>query len=221
MNNKQVYLAFTVFTLLVCSCLVPIVTSEESPTPTPTETPEPTPTPIVYENISVTLKKPIHNETITDNQNVSFVFEPCINGTDKFYRADLIVNGSIVASNETTLTAFTDNTINYKLPVNGTYNWNIRLENSSKIVMAETDFNLTVAIYEPDPTPTPTPTPSPTLTPTPTPYTPTVTPTKLPTPTPTPEPPVEIDAWTIVIIAIFVFSGVLIGTVLLLRRRVK
>ncbi|MCL5949496.1 MAG: hypothetical protein M1490_03350 [Candidatus Bathyarchaeota archaeon] len=167
--------------------------------------------------LSVKLKSPSNDATITNKFNVSFVFVPSINGTDKFSKASLWVNGTIVATNSTALVADADNTIYYEFHDNGTYRWNIRLENSTHPVSAASNYNFTLAIQEASPTatPTPTPTPTPIVTASPTPRPATAT------PSPTPAPEIGIDLWTLIIIAVIVFSVVLIITIFLLRRKAK
>jgi hypothetical protein len=226
MKNKQTYLGLIVFTLFVCSCIVPFAAGQETPTPTP-PTPSPTPVPVVYENISVTILSPVLNANITSDYNVSFVYVPAINGTGKFVGAELWVNDTLVGSNQTALTSYANNTIYYKFPStgNGTYIWNIGLRNTTNTVYAKSALNMTVAVYTPNPTATPTPTPAPTATPTPTPV-PTIpvtprppTPTPTATPSPTPAPSNDVDLWTLVIVAVIVFSLVLIVAVFLLKRK--
>jgi hypothetical protein len=170
--------------------------------------------------MSVTLIGPAHNSTITSNQNVSFVFLPIINGTDKFYSAALVVNGTSYGGNQTAISNAVNNTIYYKFSENGTYYWNIRLVNSTTVVWAPTDFNFTLKVHiEPEATPTPAPTQIPTPTPTPTQTpTPTVAPTATPTPTPAPDNS-SLSIWAIIIIIVFIISGVLAVVLVLLRRR--
>jgi cell division septation protein DedD len=114
----------------------------------------------------------------------------------------------------------TANTIDYVFTQNGTYFWNIRLENQTGSVMATAAFNLTVAVHVPDATatPSPSPTPAPTAEPT---AIPTVSPTIAPTPTPspTPEPEPAIDTWTVVIIAVIAIIAVGAAVVLVLGRK--
>jgi uncharacterized protein YegP (UPF0339 family) len=167
--------------------------------------------------LSVKLKSPSNDATITNKFNVSFIFVPSINGTDKFYKASLWVNGTIVATNSTAIVADADNTIYYEFYDNGTYRWNIRLENSTHTITAASNYNFTLSVHEASPTatPTPTPTPAPTVTASPTPRPPTAT------PSPTPAPEISLDLWTLIIIAVIVFSVVLIITIFLLRRRAR
>ncbi len=163
--------------------------------------------------IAVTLKSPDNGTTISNDFNCSFVYYPTISGTDKFFGASLIVNGTLVASNTTAVTANTNNTIYYKFSQNGTYSWNIRLQNSTNNVSAPSDYNFTVAVYV---APTATPTPAPTATPTPA---PTAHPATA-TPTPTPEPDNSVlSMWAIIIIVVFVICGVLVAVLVLLRRK--
>jgi hypothetical protein len=217
MNANQSCLGLLVFALLIGSCFVPFAVCQDA-SPTPSPTPEPTPTPDV---ISLTLLAPVPNKSITDNLNVSFVYVPVLTGTSKYIGADLFINGSNQGGNQTAIQNGVNNTINYKFPQNGTYTWNIALRNTSDIVYAASDFNLTVSVYTPDPTPTPTASPTPTPTPTSTPI-PTPAPTLTPTASPSPTPAITNDgfsAWLIVIIAVIVIAGVLVVTILFLRFR--
>lgn len=324
MNNKKAHMGLAVFMLIIASCFVPSVLSENSSAPiqtnsvTPFAAGEP-------ENMSVTLLAPVLNATISTSSNVSFTFVPAINGTDIFWGASLVVNGSIKASNQSAIVPYQNNTIYYDFGAtpNGTYTWNIRLQNTTITVMAPTDNNLTIGIPEantgiavklvapandatikttsnnvsfvfvpakngtnnqfykatlvvngsiissatnqtaltpdvnntiyyeltpnatyrwnvrlenathtvtaeannnftftqvttPSATATPTPTPAPTAQPT---AIPTATPHATATPTPTPEPGLGSDLWTLIIVAVIVFSVVLIVTIFLLRRR--
>jgi hypothetical protein len=152
MTNKQAYLAIIALTLLVSVCFVPLVlgvASSASPQSTNPISPLQTSDP-VFENISVSLSTPVFNDTIVNDFNVSFTYVPSINGSDKFYGASLIVNGSIVATNQTALTAYQNNTISYIFSSNGTSNWNIRLENSTNSVFAPSDYNVTLAVAPPN-----------------------------------------------------------------------
>ncbi len=220
MQTRKFYLAI-IITLLVVGLIVSIVNAQD-------QVPYP-------ERISVLLEKPDNNSTKTDSFNCSFNFKPIVetNTSQTLQFASLVVNGSIVAANQTALASNATNSIWYQLSSNGTYHWNIKLVNSTNVVSASEDFNLTLAVYvAPEPTPTPTaaptqtPTPAPTLTPTPTSAsitpTPTITalPTETPTPIPTP-PPSGLDAWSIVIIVIILVVGLSAIAIVLLRNRNK
>ena len=165
--------------------------------------------------VTVTLKTPDNGTKITDDFNCSFVYVPTVIGEDIFYGAMLVINGVAVASNQTDIKADEDNTIAYNFNSNGTYNWNIRLYNTStNYVLAEDNYNFTIAVYV---APTATPTPTPTATPT---SAPTATPTQAPTPTSTPTANNDLlTTLTIVIIIVIVISGVLVAVLILLRRR--
>jgi hypothetical protein len=311
MNNKKAYMSLAVFILIIASCFVPSVLSENSSAPIQTNSI----TPFAegdLENMSVTLLAPVLNATIDKDRNVSFTFFPAINGTSQLTGASLWINGSRAEYNQSAIVPWANNTIYHKLG-DGTYLWNIKLENTTGIISATEDFNLTVTVREPTgisvalvaptngttvsagynvsftflpknngtdqltdaqlfinnnrveynqtkivadqnniiyheltngtymwnvrlynstsfvtatdnynftvavgPTPTATPTPAPTAVPTVAP-TPTAHPTA--TPTPTPEPGLGSDLWTLIIVAVIVFSVVLIVTIFLLRRR--
>lgn len=148
MNNKKAYMGLAVFMLIIASCFVPSVLSENSSAPIQTNSV----TPFAEgdpQNMSVSLVTPILNETITNDMNVSFTFYPSINGTDQITGASLWVNGSRVTYNQTAIAPWANNTIYYRLAGNGTYLWNIKLENSSDIISAPADYSLTIAVPEP------------------------------------------------------------------------
>ncbi len=166
--------------------------------------------------IAVTLIAPDNGTKITNDFNVSFVFVPTAFGGDTFEGAELLINGTKITYNQTAIIADENNTIYHKLNYNGTYNWNIRLYNTSTNYVAAADnYNFTLAVYV---APTATPTPAPTATPTPA---PTSTPTHTPTPTPTPTTTDDalLTTLTIVIIIVVVVAGVLAAVLVLLRRR--
>ena len=167
--------------------------------------------------VAVSLKSPDNGTTVTNDFNCSFVYVPTAIGGDSFEGATLIINGVLADYNQSAITADEENTISYKFSSNGTYNWNIRLYNTStNYVVSEDSYNFTVAVYV---APTSTPTPVPTATPTPTP-TPTSIPTHAPTPTPTPSADNDLlTTLTIVIIIVIVISVVLVAVLILLRRR--
>ncbi|MGD6853389.1 MAG: hypothetical protein ACQCN6_15120 [Candidatus Bathyarchaeia archaeon] len=167
----------------------------------------------VPDQIAVSLKSPSNGAKITDDFNCSFVFVPSVNGTDKFTKASLIINGSTVASNQTAIIADQNNTIYYKFASNGTYNWNIQLQSESFTVTAPSNNNFTVSVYV---APTATPTPTPTAVPT---ATPTAVPTATATPTPTPAPLLADTTWLLVIIAALLIIAIIIAVLLILKRR--
>jgi hypothetical protein len=165
--------------------------------------------------ISVSLVAPANASTVTDKFNVSFVFVPTEFGNDKLLTAALWINGTAVSNNQTTLVAGQNNTIYYTLSSNASYYWNIKLQNTSAVVVsAPSNFNFTASVYV---APTATPTPAPTATPTPSPV-PTAPPTAAPTPSPTPDNS-AFTTWAIIIIVVFVISGVLVVVLIILRRR--
>jgi len=167
----------------------------------------------VPDKIAVNLLSPANATTVKDDFNCSFVFVPTVDGTDKFTKATLLVNGSEVATNQTAIVAGQNNTIYYKFANNGTYYWNIRLQSESFTVTAPSNYNFTVAVYvAPSPTATPTVTPTPTVEPT-------ATPT--PTPSPTPVPTEPISTWLILIIAVVVICVILAVVLVMLRRPKK
>lgn len=169
-------------------------------------------------SIAVALKSPANDVTVKNSFNVSFVFVPSINGVNnQFYGASLYVNGTKAETNQTAIIAGENNTIYLEFTKNGTYTWNIKLDNETNSVSAPSDYNFTLAVHtSPSATATPTPSPTPTTTPT---TRPTATPTRTATPTPTPPAEAGLDLWTLVIVAVIVFSIVLIVTIILLKRR--
>lgn len=177
------------------------------------------------ESIAVKLYSPENYTVASSSINVTFTYTPLIMGNPSYLSANLVLNGTVYDSNQTTITKNTNNTINHVFTSNGTYLWNIRLQNSTTVVFANEPFMLNVTVYVPDPTATPTPTPAPTATPkptiTPTPI-PTATPTSTPTVTPTPTPvPTEtgLGTWTIVAIAIVVIVVIGALSIFFIRRR--
>ena len=211
MTPNKTHVLILVLALLISGCFVSITVN------TTVQAQEP-------ESISVTLYTPEDDAVETDSLNVTFTYTPVIVGTPSYLSANLVLNGSIVDQNQTAITKNTYNTIQHSFTTNGTYLWNIRLQNKTDIVFASEDFMLNVTVVT-TPAPTPTPTATPTATPTPTaaPTTaPTATPTAAPTVTPTPTPqPTEtgLDTWTIVAIVIVVIVVVGILAIFLLRRR--
>lgn len=117
----------------------------------------------VEESISIELNAPLNGSTVSAYA-CNFNYTPTLLGSDSFQNASLIVNGSLVASNQTALVNATVNTISYTLPSNGTYLWNVQVFNSTVSVFASENFTLTVGVYVP-PEPTPSPTVSPSVDP--------------------------------------------------------
>lgn len=215
MKSKRAYVAIIALALLVNACFFASTSSQ-------TDDPQ---------AISVALNTPIMDATRTaedDNITVTFTFTPTIYGDDSLKLALLEIttlSGSVVdtVTNRTTLANNTASTIDYSFTKNGTYLWNVQLQNSTNFVYAAESFNLTVTLYALNPTPTPSPSPSPspsltpTVTPTPTPVPPTTTPTA--TPSPAPEPEAAMDTWTVVIIAVIAIIAVGAAVVLVLGRK--
>ncbi len=203
MNSKQAYLGILLFSLLISSLFVPLALSADEDQ---------------IDDVQVTLKYPEFNSKVTTSFNISFVYLPKITGEGTYRDAALVVNGTVVAYNQTKITDNAENKIYYQVPSNGTYEWNVIVRNNTlDSVEAANAFNLTVEVHVVDPTPTPSPTPTPTHTPTPT-ATPTVRPTVRPSPTPIPNE-ITLDTWTIIIIAIFVVVIVGALVLVLLRRK--
>jgi hypothetical protein len=208
MKIQRVHISILVLTLLVITLSVNVTSTQAQTT---------------EQSLSVTLGNPANNTAKTDNFNVTFAYTPYIVGSDKYYGSSLVVNGSVVASNQTAITNNSENSITYSFASNGTYYWNIRVQNTTHIATAAEPRNITLAVVVPNPTVTPTPTP--TATPTPTPLvtpTPTTAPTSTPTitPTPTPEPTGQgLDTWVLVAIAIVVIAVVGFIAIFIIRRR--
>lgn len=210
MQIKQAYIAIIILTLLASACFFTVAKVDAQSTD--------------VESISVALETPANNTAKTDNFNITFTYIPILLGSDKFMRATLELNNTVTTvTNQTAISNNTANSISYTFSGNGTYYWNIRLENTTTAVNATTGpRNITVAVYVPNPTPTPTPTPAPTATPTKTP-TPTATPIATATPTPTPPPTTNdvLGTWGIVIVAIVIIAVVGALAIVMLRRRGK
>lgn len=204
MKNKQTYLACLILILVFNGCLLSFASSQD-------ETPQ---------TLTVALNAPFDGSIIT-TWNCNFSYVPTITGSDSFVIARLILNGTeTTATNQTFIQNAVPNKITYTFASNGTYLWNVEVQNSTNSVVASANNTLTVSVApEPTPTPTPTETPAPTPTPTPTPA-PTPEPTPSPSPTPTPEPtaePLVIDGSMIVIIVLIVLAIVLAVVIVFLR----
>jgi hypothetical protein len=204
MKSKQTYLAFVILLLLLNGCFVSLANSQEE----------------TAETLTVTLNTPSDGSTIA-TFGCNLTYTPTVINAS-FLSATLFINGTATAAtNQTAIENATSNRIEYTFTSNGTYLWDVRVQdNNTHTVGATANFTLIVSVLpEPTPTPTPTPTPAPTPTPTPTPS-PTPEPTPSPTPTPTPEPtaePLAIDGWLIGIIALIVVAVVLAVVIVFLR----
>jgi hypothetical protein len=176
------------------------------------------------QTLTVALNSPSNGSTIT-TLSCDFTYMPTIHGTDSFIGAKLIVNGSeTTATNQTAIVNMGVNRLSYTFASNGTYIWNIRVQNGTHSIDAPASFTLIVAV-PPTPTPTPSPTaeptPSPSSTPVPT-VAPTQTPTQTPTPTPTPATlPITIDGLSILIIGLFILAIILAVVIVSLRNSAR
>jgi hypothetical protein len=173
------------------------------------------------QTLIVTLFTPADGSSIT-TYNCNFTYRPTITGTDTFISAKLIINGTeTTAANQTAIVNAASNRISYTFSSNGTYIWNVQVQNSTNNIVSPVNFTITVAVpLEPAPTLTPNPTPAPTSMPTPTP-TPTPTTTATPTPTPTPTPSsgtIVTDGWTILIIGLVILAIILAVAIVFLRK---
>jgi outer membrane biosynthesis protein TonB len=209
MKSKQTYLALLVLFLLLNGCFVALATSQDEAS---------------EETLTVALNTPSDGSTI-NTFGCNFTYTPTVINAS-FLSATLFINGTATAAtNQTAIENETSNRIEYTFTSNGTYLWNVLVQdNNTQSVTATTDFTLIVLVLpEPTPTPTPTPTPSPTPTPTPTPS-PTPEPTPSPTPTPTPEPtpePFSVDGWMIGIIILIVLAVILAVVIVFLRHEAR
>jgi hypothetical protein len=176
------------------------------------------------QTLTVTLNTPSDGSVLT-SFDCNFTYTPTLLGNNSLSGAKLIINGtdSVYQSfpqNSTT------NRIACTFTANGTYLWNIKVQdNATNVVTAAANFTVTVAVPPaPTPTPIPTPSPTPTVTPTPTPTptpAPTATPTPTPSPSPTPKPtaqPIVIDSGSILIIALVVLAVIFALLIVILWR---
>jgi hypothetical protein len=206
MKPNKTHIITLVLALLISGCFVSFATNIEAQAQEP-------------ESIAVTLYSPENNTVASSSLNVTFTYTPVVVGNPSYLSANLVLNGTIYDLNQTTITKNTYNTIKHEFTANGTYLWNIRLQNSTTAVFASEPYLLNVTVSVPNPTATPTPTPAPTATPTPAPTeTPTATPTATPTPTPVPTE-TGLGTWTIVAIAVVVIVVVGVLAIFLLKRR--
>jgi hypothetical protein len=206
MTTNKTHIITLVLALLISGCIASFTTN------TVAQAQEP-------ESIAVTLYTPENNTVASSSLNVTFSYTPVIVGNPSYLSANLVLNDTIYDSNQTIITKNTYNSIRHEFTTNGTYLWNIRLQNSTTAVFASEPFLLNVTVIVPNPTATPTPTPAPTATPTPAPTaTSTATPTATPTPTPAPTE-TGLGTWTIVAIAVVVIVVVGALAIFLLRRR--
>jgi hypothetical protein len=208
MKSKQVSIAILILLFLLDGYVISLGSSQDG----------------TAQTLMVTLFTPADGSTIA-TYNCNFTYRPTITGTDTFISAKLIINGTeTVAVNQTAILNAASNRISYTFSSNGTYVWNVQVQNSTNSIVSPVNFIITVAVPpEPTPTSTPTPTPAPTSTPTPTP-TPTTTPTATPTPTPTPTPTsktIVVDGWIILIIGLVTLAIILAGVIVFLRKEAR
>jgi hypothetical protein len=204
-SSHLTYLAISVLILLLNGCLI-FPASGDSPN-----------------ILGVALNTPSDGSTIT-TFGCNFTYTPMLSGSDAYVGAKLVINGTVTtASNQTAIIDLTSNRIAYTFTANGTYLWNVQVQNSTNSVVASSNFTLIVSVP-----PAPTSTPTPTLSPTPTPEstaTPTPEATETPTPTPSPTPPAPaaftLDVWTISIIVLVVVTILLIIPILMLRSKLN
>jgi hypothetical protein len=170
---------------------------------------------------TVTLNSPADGATIT-SFDCNFTYTPTLIGDTSLSSAKLILNGTETSVNQVNPLNATSNKLAAVFTANGTYLWNIKIQdNLTNTAIATANFTLTVAVPPaPTPTPVPTATPAPTAAPTPTPA-PTASPTPTPSPSPTPKPTdqpftINIDGGTILIIALVVLAVVFALIILLL-----
>ena len=176
------------------------------------------------QTLAVTLYGPGDGSTIT-SYSLNFTYRPTITGNDTFVIAKLVINGSLTAAaNQTAIINAASNQISYTFSSNGTYLWNVQVQNSTNTIVSAVDFTVKVAVPpEPTPTPAPTPTAAPTPTPTPTPA-PTATPTPTPPASPSPKPtPAKftVDVWTILVIGLVILAVILAAVIVFLRKEAR
>jgi hypothetical protein len=205
MKIKSAPLAILVLLLLINGCLFATVNSQET-----------------AKTLTVTLGSPSDGATLT-TWGCNFTYTPVIID-DAFVDAKLYINGTQAATNQSPIENATSNRIPYTFTANGTYLWEIKVQNSSHTISPSANFTINV-IVPPEPTPTPAPTTTPTPTPTPTPtVTPTATPSPTPTPTPTPTPAEQtlvIDGSMVLVIGLIILAIILTGVILFLRNAAR
>ncbi len=209
MKHKPAYLATLILVLLLNAGFF-ILTFSQTDTP---------------QTLTVTLNIPADGSTLT-TFDCNFTYTPTLVGNNSLSGAKLIINGTDTVCQSSPQNA-TTNRIAYTFTTNGTYLWNIKVQdNTTNDVVAATNFTVTVAV-PPAPTPAPSPTPTQTPTPTPTPTatpSPTPAPTATPSPSPTPKPtaqPLAIDGWSILIVALIVLAIIFALVILLLWKAAR
>jgi hypothetical protein len=206
MKYKPAYLAILILVLLLTAGFFTLTFSQ-------TDTPQ---------TLTVTLNTPADGSTLP-TFDFNFTYTPTLVGNNSLSGAKLIINGTDTVYQSSPQNA-TTNRIAYTFIANGTYLWNIKVQdNATNVALAAANFTVTVAV-PPAPTPTPAPSPTPTQTPTPTPtptatLSPTPTPTATPSPSPTPKPtaqPLVIDGWSILIAGLIVLAVIFALVIVLL-----
>jgi hypothetical protein len=179
------------------------------------------------QTLTVTLNTPSDGSTLT-TLDCNFTYTPTLLGNNSLSGAKLIINGTDAVYQSSPQNS-TTNRIAYTFTANGTYIWNIKVQdNATNVVAAAANFTVTISVPPaPTPTPIPTPYPTPTVTPTPTP-TPTLAPTATPTPTPSPSPtpkptaqPFVVDSWSILLIALIVLAVLFALLIVILWRAAR
>ncbi len=98
---------------------------------------------------TVTLEAPTDNATLTTYQ-CNFTYLPTLNETDgNFTGAYLYLNGTLAASNITSITNGTLNTFQYVFASNGTYVWSVSVNTNTTTVTPEANSTLTIAVPPP------------------------------------------------------------------------
>jgi len=99
--------------------------------------------------LTVTLNSPEDNATLT-SYFCNFTYTPIIGENESFTDAYLYLNGSLAASNITSIVNGSINNFQYVFASNGTYLWNIQVDTVNDTASSAT--NSTVNIAVPDPT---------------------------------------------------------------------
>jgi outer membrane protein assembly factor BamB len=111
------------------------------------------PSPSYGESLSFSLDKPDNYSVKIDSFNCNFTYLPVLYGLDKFVSATLIIDGIVTST--TNQSAIVNNTVNglmYSFPaVNGTHNWNVRLQNSTNSVTAASSYTFSLSVYVTNP----------------------------------------------------------------------
>ena len=99
------------------------------------------------QTLIVTLLTPADGSTIT-TYDCNFTYRPTITGNDNFVVAKLIVNGSVTASaNQSAIINAASNRLSYTFGSNGTYVWNVQVQNSTNSVVSPVSFTISIWLF--------------------------------------------------------------------------